>query len=149
MRVVTKPPAKVTRAGIETTWRRQSADRGLIVRDKPCRGLALALRATAMTWGFSWRPRGLAAQTDTRWPNRTATLGNPESHAADDARTEANRIKRQVAAGLASVWHGDAAPDLAVATVRATIALGQLALGRAGTAEAAERAAGRIWADRR
>jgi anthranilate phosphoribosyltransferase len=53
------------------------------------------------------------------------------------------------AAGLTSVWHGDAAPDLAVATVRATIALGLLALGRVGTTEAAESEAGRIWAERR
>jgi hypothetical protein len=36
-----------------------------------------------------------------------------------------------------------------VATVRATIALGLLALGRAATAAAAEAEAGRIWAERR
>ena len=52
------------------------------------------------------------------------------------------------AAGLAAVWRGEAAPAAAVATVRATIALGLLALGRAATVAAAEADAGRIWAER-
>ena len=52
------------------------------------------------------------------------------------------------AAGLAAVWGGEAAPAASVATVRATIALGLLALGQAATAAAAEQEAGRIWAAR-
>ena len=53
------------------------------------------------------------------------------------------------AAGLAVVWRGDAAPPAAVATVKATIALGLLAMGRAATVAAAEADAGRVWAERR
>jgi anthranilate phosphoribosyltransferase len=50
---------------------------------------------------------------------------------------------------LASVWRGDQAPPTVVATVTATIAIGLLALGWAGTAEAADMEAERIWRDRR
>ena len=99
MRVITKPPAKITRATIEATWRQRSADQRLIVRDKECRGLALVVNATAMTWVFGYRPRGIDAHTGKRWPNRTVTIGNPGSHSPDDARAEANRIKGQAAAG--------------------------------------------------
>ena len=53
------------------------------------------------------------------------------------------------AAGLAAVWRGDAAPPAAVATVRATITLGLLAIGTARTVAAAEADADRIWAERR
>jgi anthranilate phosphoribosyltransferase len=53
------------------------------------------------------------------------------------------------AAGFAGVWRGDAVPRSAVATVRATIALGLLAMGRAATVAAAEADACRIWAARR
>lgn len=46
---------------------------------------------------------------------------------------------------LAAVWRGAADHPTAVATVQATIALGLLALGRAGTGEAADAAAQAIW----
>jgi anthranilate phosphoribosyltransferase len=46
---------------------------------------------------------------------------------------------------LAAVWRNEAAPPTAVATVIATIGLGLVALGRASTAEAAERDAEKIW----
>jgi anthranilate phosphoribosyltransferase len=46
---------------------------------------------------------------------------------------------------LASVWRGDAAPPTAIATVRATIAMALLALGRAGDVDTEADA---IWAGR-
>jgi anthranilate phosphoribosyltransferase len=49
---------------------------------------------------------------------------------------------------LAAVWKNEVAPPTAIATVIATIGLGLIALGRATTAEAAERDAERIWRDR-
>ncbi|HVB68358.1 MAG TPA: glycosyl transferase family protein [Acetobacteraceae bacterium] len=52
-------------------------------------------------------------------------------------------------AALSAVWRGDVAPARPVATVRATIALGLLALGTAATPAAAEREAARVWAARR
>ena len=71
----------------------------LIVRDKECRGLALIVNPTTMTWTYAYRPRGKDIATGRRWPNKTITLGNPETHSPDDARAEANRIKGQAAAG--------------------------------------------------
>jgi anthranilate phosphoribosyltransferase len=56
-----------------------------------------------------------------------------------------------VASGLLSftdVWRGAAHDARALATVRATLALALLALGRAGDAMAADRMAGEIWAGR-
>lgn len=49
------------------------------------------------------------------------------------------------AALLAATWRGEAHPTGAVATVRATIGLALLALGRAGTAAEADRAAAALW----
>ena len=70
-------------------------DQRLIVRDKDCRGLALIVNPTTMAWGYAYRPRGADPLTGRRWPNRTMTLGNPETHSPDDARAEANRVKGQ------------------------------------------------------
>lgn len=51
-------------------------------------------------------------------------------------------------AAFAAIWHGEIAPARAVATVRATIALALLALGRADDAAAADGTAAEIWAAR-
>jgi anthranilate phosphoribosyltransferase len=50
---------------------------------------------------------------------------------------------------FAQVWRGEAAPARDIATVRATIALGLLGLGRASCPDAAEMEAARIWAGRK
>jgi integrase len=99
MRVVSEGATKITKATIEAAWRRRIAGHRLIVRDKDCRGLALIVNATSMTWTFAYRPRGTDSVTGQRWPNRTVTLGNPATHSPDDARTVANVIKGQAAAG--------------------------------------------------
>jgi integrase len=97
--VTSEGPTKITRATIEAAWRRRRADHRLIVRDLGCRGLALIVNATSMTWSYGYRPRGTDPSTGRRRPNRTMTLGNPETHSPDDARNEANRIKGEAAAG--------------------------------------------------
>lgn len=99
MRVVSEGPAKITKATIEAAWRRRKKDHRLIVRDKECRGLALVVSATAMRWEYAYRPRGTDPLTRRRWPNRTVTLGNPETHSPEDARIAANRIKGEAKAG--------------------------------------------------
>jgi integrase len=96
---------RITKASVEAAWRRRGGGQRLIVRDKECRGLALIVNATSMTWGYSYRPRGVDPSNGKRWPNRTITLGNPASHSVEGARAEANRIKGQAAAG------GDPAAD--------------------------------------
>jgi integrase len=99
MRVISEGPTKITKATIDGAWRRRKADNRLIIRDKDCRGLGLIVSATSMAWSYAYRPRGVDPLTGRRWPNRTITLGNPETHSPDDARSEANRIKGQAAAG--------------------------------------------------
>jgi hypothetical protein len=99
MRVITEESTKITKATIDGAWRRRKPDHRLIVRDKDCRGLALIVNPTSMTWSCAYRPRGNDPRTGRRWPNRTVTIGNPATHSPDDARTEANRIKGQAAAG--------------------------------------------------
>ncbi len=93
MRVTSEGPTKITKATIDAAWRRRKPDHRLIVRDKDCRGLALIVNATSMTWSYAYRPRGTDPVTGRRWPNRTVTIGNPATHSPDDARAEANRIK--------------------------------------------------------
>ncbi len=99
MRVISEKPTQITKATIDAAWRRRKADQRLIVRDKERRGLALIVNPTGMTWTYAYRPRGTDPLTGRRWPNKTVTLGNPTTHSPDDARTEANRIKGQAAAG--------------------------------------------------
>jgi hypothetical protein len=96
---VIRETAKITKTTVDAAWRRRSANQRLIVRDKDCRGLALIVNATTMTWTFAYRPRGNDPQTGKRWPNKTMTLGNPATLSPDDARIEANSIKGQAVAG--------------------------------------------------
>jgi integrase len=99
MRVTSEGPAKITKGTIDAAWRRRVPGNRLILRDRDCRGLALIVNPTRMTWTYAYRPRGIDPLTGRRWPNRTVTLGNPQTHSADDARAEANRIKGQAAGG--------------------------------------------------
>ena len=99
MRVLSDGPTKITKATIDASWRRRQKDQRLVLRDKDCRGLALIVNPTGMAWSYAYRPRGTDPVTGRRWPNRTVTLGNPETHSPDDARDEANRLKGQAKAG--------------------------------------------------
>jgi integrase len=99
MRVTSEGPTKITKATINAAWRRRKLDHRLIIRDLECRGLALIVNATSMTWSCAYRPRGTDSVTGRRWPNRTVTIGNPGTHSPDDARVEANRIKGRAASG--------------------------------------------------
>lgn len=99
MQVTSEGPIKITKATIASAWRRRKPNHRLIIRDKDCRGLALIVNAHSMAWTHGYRPRGVDPLTGRRWPNRTVTLGNPETHSPDDARDEANRIKGKAKAG--------------------------------------------------
>ncbi len=99
MQVISDGPVKITKTTIDAAWRRRKDEQRLIIRDKDCRGLALVVNPTRMTWTYSYRLRGVNPASSTRWPNRTVTLGNPATHSPDDARTAANKIKGQAASG--------------------------------------------------
>ncbi len=99
VKVVSEGPARITKTTIEAAWRRRTDGQRLIVRDAGCRGLALVVNPTGMTWRFDYRPRGVDARTGRRWPMASVMVGNPETHSLDAARQAANRIKGQAASG--------------------------------------------------
>jgi integrase len=71
----------------------------LVVRDAECRGLALVVNPSAMSWVFSYKPRGLDSLTGKRFPSKSMTIGGPASHSPEAARAEANRFRDRVKAG--------------------------------------------------
>lgn len=99
MLVMSEGPVRITKTTIEAAWRRRAQKQRLILRDMECRGLALVVNPTGMTWTYSYRPRGTDLTTGRRPANRTFTLGNPASLTPDDARLAANRVKGATATG--------------------------------------------------
>lgn len=99
LRVVSEGPNRITKATVDAAWRRRTENVRLLIRDADCRGLMLVVNPTAMTWRFDYRPRGLDAHTGRRWATQSMIIGNPETHSPDAARTAANRMKGQAAAG--------------------------------------------------
>ena len=96
---VSEGPIRITKTTVDGAWKRRAANVRLLVKDAECRGLVLVVNPTSMTWRYDYRPRGLDAGTGKRWPVRTVTIGNPTTHSPDDARTAANKVKGQAAAG--------------------------------------------------
>ena len=118
MRVTSEGPTKITKATIDAAWRRRKPDHRLIVRDKDCRGLALIVNPTTMTWSYAYRPRGTDPVTGRRWPNRTVTLGNP----ARTPRRCARRGKPDQGAGRRRRRSGGRSEGQAEATSAASAA---------------------------
>lgn len=99
MQVVSEGPIRITKATIESAWKRREPKKRLILRDESCRGLALIVNSTGMAWSYSYRPRGVDTLTGRRPPNRSVTLGNPATLTPDEARLAANKMKGEAAAG--------------------------------------------------
>jgi integrase len=99
MVVVSEGPIRITKTAIDSAWKRRLPGRRLILRDADCRGLALIVNPSSMTWSFSYRPRGRDPSTGRRPANKALTLGNPATHTPDEARAEANRLKGTVVTG--------------------------------------------------
>jgi hypothetical protein len=59
----------------------------------------LVVNPTTMAWRYSYKPHGVDALTGRRFASRSMTLGSPETHSPDAARTAANQIKGQATAG--------------------------------------------------
>ncbi len=62
-------------------------------------GLPWWLNPTGMAWRYSYKPRGIDPATGGRPASRTFTLGKPETHSPEAARTEAGKLKGEVQAG--------------------------------------------------
>ena len=99
LKVLREGPVRISKTTVDAAWRRRAPNSRLVVGDAACPGLALVVNASSMTWTFSYKPRGLDAATGKRFPTRSVTIGNPETHSPEDARAEANRLKGQAASG--------------------------------------------------
>ena len=97
---VSEGPLKITKATVDGAWKRRAANVRLLVKDAECRGLVLVVNSTSMTWRYDYRPRGLDTGTGKRWAGGAPSpSANPATHSPDDARTAANKVKGQAAAG--------------------------------------------------
>jgi integrase len=113
-------PARITKASVESAWRRRKEKTRLVIRDAECRGLALVVNPTAMAWVFSYKPRGFDPLTGRRFASRSITIGGPASHTPEDARLAANRIKEQAKGSGADPAREKRAKQAADAARRAT-----------------------------
>ena len=100
MRIIREGPTKITRSTIDTAWRRRGAGLRTVIGDFECRGLALIVNATSMSWVYSYKPRGVDPSTGKRFATKSLTIGNPETHSPDHARTAAVITKGRAAAGF-------------------------------------------------
>jgi integrase len=99
VKIVSEGPARITKATIEAAWKRRAQRTRLVIRDDECRGLALVVNATTMSWVVAYKPRGVDPITGSRFPTRSVTIGGPATHAPDQARSEANRLKDRAKGG--------------------------------------------------
>lgn len=124
MRVVREGPIKITKATIEGAWRRRSSEQRLILGDAVCRGLALVVNATSMSWVFSYKPRGQDPINGKRFATRSITIGNPESHSPDDARSIAGQHKGNAKSGKDPA--GERKAQIAASAVVRGLTMGRL-----------------------
>lgn len=99
MKIEREGPVKITRDVISAAWKRRASGCRVVIGDDECRGLALIVNATTMTWSYSYKPRGLDPVTGRRFATRSVTVGNPETHDPKAARAAANALKGQAATG--------------------------------------------------
>ena len=92
-------PLRITKTTIDTAWKARSAKQRVVITDFECRGLALIINPTTMTWRFDYKPRGVDPHTGKRFSSRSITIGNPETHSPGEAREAANALKGQAKAG--------------------------------------------------
>ncbi|RVT97675.1 DUF4102 domain-containing protein [Rhodovarius crocodyli] len=99
IKVQSEGPVRITRTSIEGAWKRRATGVRTVIRDMECRGLALVVNPTAMSWVYSYKPRGMDPLTGKRFPTRSLMIGTPASHSPEDARLEANKTKGSLATG--------------------------------------------------
>jgi len=99
MRVLREGPVKITKATIDAAWRRRASGQRLMIGDSECRGLALVVNPTGMTWRFDFKPRGMDPRTGRRFASQSVVIGNPGSHAIEEARTAASALKGRTQVG--------------------------------------------------
>lgn len=97
--IIRQGPVKITRGGIDAAWKKRAPSQRMIISDVECRGLALVVNSTSMSWRFEYKPRGVDPLTGKRFASRSVVLGNPASLSPDAARDAANKLKGEAKAG--------------------------------------------------
>lgn len=97
--IISEGPARITKATIKAAWDRRAEKSRLVIRDAECRGLALVVHQTSMSWVVSYKPRGHDPLTGARFASKSVTLGGPANLSPEQARSEANRVKDRAKAG--------------------------------------------------
>jgi hypothetical protein len=52
MKLLREGPIRITKATIDAAWRRRTAGHRIVIDDAECRGLALVVNSTGLTWPF-------------------------------------------------------------------------------------------------
>lgn len=103
MRVLREGPVKITRTTIDNAWRRREQKTRLLIGDFDCRGLALVVNPTGMSWRFDFKPRGIDATTGRRFAPRRHPMEVAEVNIfnlAKNAGTSVEQIERFYARNL-------------------------------------------------
>ena len=124
-------PVRITKATVEAAWRRRAPGQRIVIGDAECRGMALVVNPTGMSWRFDYKPRGTNPATGKRFASQSVVIGNPKSHSPEDARTAAGALKGRTQAGgdpgaerraaLVAGRTARAAADAAAFTVKALV----------------------------
>jgi hypothetical protein len=93
MERLSEGPVRITKATVEAAWKRRRKGLRLTIRDMECRGLALVVNPTVMTWNVSYKPRGLDPSTGRRPASRELVIGVPAELTPDQAREKAVKVK--------------------------------------------------------
>lgn len=115
---------KINRRIVEEAWEARAKGVRQVIRDEACRGLALVVNPTGMSWRFDYRPRGIDPATKRRWSNSSVQLGDAMTTSADAARRLATALKGHVAGGRDPAQ--ERRRDVAQAQQRRAATLGRL-----------------------
>lgn len=99
MERISEGRVRITKATVDGAWRRRRPDVRLTIRDTECRGLALVVNPTGMTWAVSYKPRGADPLTGKRPATREVMVGTPATHSPEEARAAAAKVKGEAKGG--------------------------------------------------
>ena len=99
LQVISEGPIRITRSTIDAAGKRRTKGVRLVIRDATCRGLALVVNPTGLTWRYDYRPKGTDPATEKRWPMQSQQIGTPESHGLEAARDAAGELRGKAKAG--------------------------------------------------
>ena len=84
MKVVREGPIRITKATVETAWKRRAKGRCLIIGNATCGGVALVVNPTRMIWRCNSRPRGTGPAAERRTGIAAAKRGRRMKRLVED-----------------------------------------------------------------